>query len=252
METETVNCQAELWQARGKCGGERERVDWEYDCHNHPSGLVPPVLKIHSLTLAATGLLLSNSSAGRYVCPMEKRKGNLPRLDRSAYRGLAYVHWVFNIEGRKRGWLDTEFFLRFQLLAVHAFLRQKIVAPCVCLMPDHMHMVLIGCDENGSDQKIAVEFLRKQLKPILTKKSVNIQRTPYDHVLRQEERDRDSFENHAAYILDNPMRAGLVDDGESWSYECAIVPGYPDLDIRAADYWDKFWRIYQGKLLVLA
>ena len=113
-------------------------------------------------------------------------------------------------------------------------------------------MLLIGCDENRSDQKTAVEFLRRQLKPILAKKSVQLQRMPSDHVLRQEERNRDSFENHTAYILENPVRAGLAEHADAWPYGCAVVPGYPDLDIWASDYWDKFWRIYHEKLLVLA
>jgi len=181
----------------------------------------------------------------------QKHHCNLPRLNREAYRGLAYVHWIFNVRDRKRGWLDTEFFLRFQLLAVHGFLRQKVAAPCVCLMPDHIHMLIVGCDPNGSDQVTAMEFLRRQLKPALATKGIEFQRPAYDHVLRMEERVRDTFESTAAYIMDNPCRAGLTrDDSTPWSYECAIVPGYPDLNLRADDYWEKFWRIYREKLLV--
>ena len=112
------------------------------------------------------------------VCKGKTLHRNLPRLDLAAYRGLAYVHWIFNIRDRKRGWLDMEFLLRFQLLATHAFLRQCIAAPCVCLMPDHIHMLLIGYDELQSDQRVAVEFLRKQLKPHLEKGGFELQRPP--------------------------------------------------------------------------
>jgi hypothetical protein len=68
--------------------------------------------------------------------------------------------------------------------------------------------------------------------------------------LRDAERGRDRFESHAGYILQNPMRAGLVGEGDAWPFEGAIVPGYPDLDPRQDDYWERFWTIYYGKLLV--
>lgn len=200
-------------------------------------------------------LLLAHARCYVAVMSVEELKGrshrhNLSRLNPSVYRGLAYVHWIFNIRDRKRGWLNVESFLRFQLLATHAFLRQHIAAPCVCLMPDHIHMLLIGYNEHRSDQRVAVEFLRKQMKPYLAKGGFELQRPPYDHVLRQEERNRDAFANTSGYILGNPVRAGLISEGENpWPFECAVVPGYPDLDIRAEDYWDKFWRIYHEKLL---
>ena len=171
----------------------------------------------------------------------EQRK-NLPRLDPSFYRGFAHIHWIFNIRDRKTGWFSEEFFLRFQLVATHTFLRYHIVAPCICLMPDHIHMLLIGYDAEQSDQRLAVSFLRKHLKRHIA--PFEFQRPAYDHVLRESERTREAFQKTASYIRNNPTRAGLVDDGEQWSYECCIVPGYPDLHPSEPDFWDKFWRIY--------
>ena len=48
----------------------------------------------------------------------------------------------------------------------------------------------------------------------------------------------------AAYILANPVRAGLVDSWQAWPYVGSMVPGYPDLDPRTEDFWEKIWRIY--------
>ena len=80
---------------------------------------------------------------------MIDEKHNLPRLNREAYKGVAVVHWVFNMEGRKTGWLDEGFFLRFQNLALHAFSRYGIVSPCVVAMPDHLHLLLMGISEQS-------------------------------------------------------------------------------------------------------
>jgi hypothetical protein len=40
-----------------------------------------------------------------------------------------------------------------------------------------------------------------------------------------------------------------IGEGDAWPFEGAIVPGYPDLDPRQDDYWERFWKIYYGKLL---
>jgi hypothetical protein len=46
------------------------------------------------------------------------------------------------------------------------------------------------------------------------------------------------------YIRENPVRAGLAAEWRAWEFGGAMVPGYPDLDTRAEDFWAKFWRIY--------
>ncbi|MEC5127822.1 hypothetical protein VSU19_13740 [Verrucomicrobiales bacterium BCK34] len=170
-------------------------------------------------------------------------KKNLPRLNREAYQGTAVVHWVFNIKNRKRGWLDDDFFLKFQLIALHAFSRYRIISPCICLMPDHIHFLLMGISDS-SDQKLAIPFLRKQLKPLLTQ-DYALQKTPYDHVLRRGQRTRIEFSKMVNYIRGNPARSGLLrSEEESWPYECCLIPGYPELSLRQDDFRERFWRIY--------
>ncbi|MDF1862935.1 MAG: hypothetical protein P1U87_22145 [Verrucomicrobiales bacterium] len=175
---------------------------------------------------------------------MENR--NLPRLDPSYYQGLAIVHWIFTIKNRKTGYLNERFFLQFQGIAVHAFSRYQIVCPCICLMPDHIHILALGTSESGSDQQVAIAFLRRHLRQHLS--PFEFQRPAFDHVLRDRERSREEFQKTAAYILENPARAGLVDSATDWPFACAIVPGYPDLDPHAANFWDVFWNIYSRKI----
>jgi len=172
-----------------------------------------------------------------------REHGHLPRLARPAYRGLAAVHWVFTVQDRRTGWLDESFFVRFQLVATHAFHRYRLVGPCLCLMPDHIHLLVLGVDEERSDQLAAMSFLRRQLRPHLA--PCDWQRPAYDHVLRDHERQPDAFVKTASYIRANPFRAGLVpDEASPWPFACAVVPGYPDLDPAADDFWERFWRIY--------
>lgn len=109
-------------------------------------------------------------------------------------------------------------------------------------MPDHIHLIWLGLDKAGSNQAVAVEFLRKHTAPCLN--DVAWQRQPYDHVPREDDRDPASFLSVAGYIFDNPVRAGLVARREEWPYKGCMVVGYPDIDVTDGGYWELFWRIY--------
>ena len=103
-------------------------------------------------------------------------------------------------------------------------------------MPDHLHLLCLGLDDKGSDQRVAIEFLRKHLRPHLA--PADWQRQSFDHVMSEREREHDAFLTVAGYILDNPVRAGLVAERSAWPYSGCCVPGYPELDPHEAEYWE--------------
>lgn len=111
-------------------------------------------------------------------------------------------------------------------------------------MPDHIHLLWLGVNGDGerSDQKVAIEFLRKNLRPALAPQ--DWQRQPHDHVLREHERERAAFTTIAAYIGENPVRSFLAVKAEQYPYSGCCVPGYPDLAVWGENYWELFWRIY--------
>lgn len=177
-------------------------------------------------------------------CERERvAKRHLPRLAPENYRGLAFVHWTLTVEKRATGWLTPGFHQAWQHILLHTCARYSLASPAFALMPDHIHLLWLGLDENGSDQRIAVEFLRKHLSPALA--PALWQRQPYDHVLTQAERERGAFEAVAHYIFENPVRAGLITQWREYSLTGGCVAGYPDLDVRRDDYWELFWRIYE-------
>jgi hypothetical protein len=108
-------------------------------------------------------------------------------------------------------------------------------------MPDHIHLLWVGLAEE-SDQCLAMEFLRKRLRLALGRASW--QQRAYDHVLQENERECSAFVSTAHYMLENPVRAGLVAQAVDYAFLGCGVAGYPDLDVRQADYWELFWRIY--------
>lgn len=168
-------------------------------------------------------------------------RGHLPRLDREFYQRDAIVHWTLTVQDRSTGWLNDSFHTNFRELMLHAAVRESLLCPTYCLMPDHLHLVWMGTSRE-SDQLNGMAFLRTHLKPLLTPH--RFQHQPYDNVLRDKERERGAFAKVCSYILANPQRKSLVQEPQDWKFRGAIVPGYPRLDPFEDDYWEKFWRIY--------
>lgn len=109
-------------------------------------------------------------------------------------------------------------------------------------MPDHIHVLLLGFEEGGSDQRVAIEFLRRQLQRHLT--PARWQRQAFEHVLTESQRERGSFQAIAHYIRDNPFRANLVSEGDQYPFLGCCVPGYPEFSPLTDDFWERFWRCY--------
>lgn len=170
-------------------------------------------------------------------------RDHLRRLDPAAYRGNAAVHWTMTVRGRKTGWLDARFYYRFRELLTHALFSQMIACPIFCLMPDHIHMIWLGILET-SNQKLAMRHLRTRLNQSLGKIGFELQDQPYDHVLKEDERQEKAFMEVCEYIARNPERSGLVgvDEYQKYPFTSCLVPGYPELTPFADDFWTRFDR----------
>jgi putative transposase len=77
------------------------------------------------------------------------------------------------------------------------------------LMPDHLH-ALIAIDGEASLSKVIGDFKHATSRFA----RVKWQRNFFDHRLRHDESETEK----EAYIRRNPVRAGLVQDEESWPY----------------------------------
>jgi putative transposase len=169
----------------------------------------------------------------------------LPRLDPAFYRGDAVVFWSLPVARSGTGWLCPEFHARFRELMLHTAARESLLCPAYCLMPDHLHLFWMGLAPD-SDQQIAMAFLRTHLEKALVPHQ--FQHQPHDHVLKDEERKRNSFARVCFYILNNPVAADLVEQAADWPYYGVIIPGYPNLDpLRQPNFWKVFWKIYSQK-----
>jgi hypothetical protein len=108
-------------------------------------------------------------------------------------------------------------------------------------MPDHLHLIWMGL-RLDSDQLNGMAFLRTYLELALA--PAKFQPQAHDSVLRATEREHDAFAKACFYILNNPVKAGLVSKPADWNFCGAIVPGYPTLHPLKSDFWEKFWKLH--------
>jgi putative transposase len=168
----------------------------------------------------------------------------LKRLPAEHYVGSSYVHWSMTIEDRRAGWLKPIVYYKFRELLTHTMFRYSLCCPIFCCMPDHFHMLWIGLREQ-SDQRKAMRFFRQRLNEVLQRIGYGLQSQPYDRVLRADEQHQVAFEAAAEYIARNPERSGLVeaDQFHEYPYTDCLMPGYPELTWKQADFWPRFWRL---------
>jgi REP element-mobilizing transposase RayT len=149
------------------------------------------------------------------------------------------------IQDRKTGWLIPAFLYKFREILTHTLFRYGLSCPIYCCMPDHIHLLWIGLLD-GSDQRNAAKYFRRQLNPVLEKLGARFQQQPYDRALREPECAGTAFEDVVEYIARNPERAGLVgqDCFRDYPYAGCLVPGYPELSHTQSGFWERFWRIH--------
>ena len=166
---------------------------------------------------------------------------HLPRLAPESYRGFAAVHWTMTIASRRTGWLSRGFHTSFREVLLHALARYQCCCPVYCLMPDHMHLMIVGLHPSA-DQLLLTRFLRTHLNELLSQhlEECAFQKQSHDHVMRRDEIDEEDFENALLYIARNPFEEGLVKHAKDYPYTGVMLPGFPRLN-----FWDeKYWRIF--------
>jgi len=168
-------------------------------------------------------------------------QSKLPRLEPEWYRGRTAVLWTHPIANRATGWLTSSFHARFREILLHTCARHRLACPAYILMPDHWHLLWLGLADD-SDQLQATKFLREHITATLA--PVRLQSQAHDHVLRDDEQKRGALRASCHYIFENPVRANQSHTWNEWPYSGAMISGYPTLDPRAEDYWDRFWRIH--------
>jgi putative transposase len=137
------------------------------------------------------------------------------RLSTSSYVGLARYSLTFCTRDRLVAFKRAD----VVALALDQFRRtatdEKFAILTYCLMPDHAHLLVEGCDRDSDLRRFAK--MAKQ-------RSGGLYRRRYGQSLWQEGyhdrvlRDEDDALQIARYVVNNPVRAGLVKSPADYPY----------------------------------
>lgn len=101
--------------------------------------------------------------------------------------------------------------------------RKEIRVFCYCIMPDYLHMLLSLADNYQKSLQNWVSafkrFTGKVINELCNTKPL-WQKNFYDHIVREDE----SLLEIAKYILNNPVRKGLVPEWAAYPYSKTIDP----------------------------
>lgn len=98
---------------------------------------------------------------------------------------------------------------------------------CYCVMPNHVHVVLdlsvqTAMADSGDDSYTQLHAVMKAIKGV-SAREINItmkregslwQKESYDHLVR----DTAELDRVIQYVLNNPVKAGLVNSWQDWPY----------------------------------
>jgi putative transposase len=164
-------------------------------------------------------LIVKEARGSAVGTPPLQGKQRLKRLD-----------WVFSdrplyfvtacVEGRRSILANQLVFDAFQQFCVVGLERGFFVGRFV-LMPDHLHLFIAVAMETPRALSEWMKALKRSLAKVLDEMEVSSphgQKGFFDHVMRS----RESYSEKWNYVRDNPLRAGLISEGDAWPYQGEI------------------------------
>ncbi len=153
--------------------------------------------------------------------PLPKRKN--PRLKDFDY-SLPYVYFVtICSKNKNRFFTEKEFNKKILDCLVAEKNKTKVNVYVYCLMPDHLHLLISPANSGISISRFIGGFKSKTTRLGWEKGIKKLwQERFYDHILRRNE----DIEEIAQYILNNPVRKGMVESYEDYEF-CGLLDEIP-------------------------
>ncbi|OGP56811.1 MAG: hypothetical protein A2162_09690 [Deltaproteobacteria bacterium RBG_13_52_11b] len=149
------------------------------------------------------------------MTPIEKRH----RLEKERYRGEVSAAFTLCLRGRVEVFVMPETVTSFTDILSSVATRMQCTIPVYCFMPDHQHMIITGTANDSDLWKTAVSYKQKTGFWMSTNHpGMKWQKDFYDHIIRRDV----GLATHVRYILDNPVRKGLVSSWQEYPFKGSI------------------------------
>ncbi|MBN2543704.1 transposase [bacterium] len=141
------------------------------------------------------------------------------RLPLEYYRGKIICAFTLCVKNRVEYFKDEKIVFKALDILKEDIRYHHCIAIAYCFMPDHVHLVLMGTEDDSDLWKCAGRFHQRTgfyLKQI--EKNFKWQKDFYDHIVRK---DEDAVAQ-VRYIFENPVRKGLVSYWEDYPYKGSL------------------------------
>ncbi len=148
------------------------------------------------------------------------------RLQKELYRGTVTASFTLCIRDGIELFTANDVVQIFIGILTSATNSSGCVVPAYCYMPDHQHLVLTGMDDRADLWRAVTAYKQKagywlsQNRP-----PVKWQKDFFDHVIRTNE----NLGTQVRYVLDNPVRKGLVARWQDYPYSGSLGCSLEDM-----------------------
>lgn len=193
--------------------------------HYHPEGF-PLFITFRLANSLPENVLIELKQQREYELKMLKT--NLPseRYNVEIEHFGRYDDWLDRCEVGTR-WLEESKIANIVIEKIHSLTGERYQLLTYCIMPNHVRLLIKSfvkehLEHRGKSAKYPVTDTLRLLKgstarycnQALGRDGVFWQHESYDHYVRDEE----ELDRTIRYILNNPVKAGLVDDWKKWPF----------------------------------
>jgi len=142
------------------------------------------------------------------------------RLDPTIYTGRIVVSFTLCVQDRKELFINDDIFKKFESILAAELKAGNCSSHVYFFMSDHAHILLSGSSDDSNIKKCIDSFKKKTgFWLYKNKPEYKWQKDYFDHILRKEE----DLETLIKYILNNPVRVGLVDNWKQYKYKGSTI-----------------------------
>jgi REP element-mobilizing transposase RayT len=141
------------------------------------------------------------------------------RLPREYYVGPVSVSFTLCIHKGAQAFVKPDIVTVFTDILVSVATKTECIIPAYCFMPDHQRVIIEGTHSDSDICKAITSYKQKSgFWMSKNKPEIRWQKDFYDHVIRKHE----DLATQVKYILDNPVRKGLVSYWKDYAFKGSI------------------------------
>ncbi len=129
------------------------------------------------------------------------------------------ISFTLCLENRISAFVKADIINPLTNLLTSSARRESCLVPAYCFMPDHQHLILLGGEESSNIWKPLCAYKQRSGFWLARNLGVRWQKDFHDHIMREKE----NLARHVRYILENPVRKGLVDRWQEYAFSGALL-----------------------------